>query len=64
MLTWHPAGDVPATCSRGGYSPSWGGGGVVVRCLLATGTVLESTAGMCFGDTVGFMHIVMYVSRY
>ena len=43
MLTWHPAGDVPAMSVHvWGYSPSQG----VVRSLLATGTVLESTAGM------------------
>ena len=27
VLTWHPAGDVPVTCLRGGFSPSQGGGG-------------------------------------
>ena len=42
VLTWPPAGEVPVTCLRGGFSPSQG----VVRTLLATGTVLESTAGM------------------
>ena len=26
VLTWLPAGDVPITCSRGGYCPSHGGG--------------------------------------
>ena len=31
----------------------------VVRSLLVTGTVLESTAGMCFGDAVRYIHIVM-----
>ena len=46
MLTWNPAGDVSVTCMRGGVE-----GGVllargVVRSLLGTGTVLESTAGM------------------
>ena len=42
VLTWSPAGEVSVTCLRGGFSPSQG----VVRTLLATGTVLESTAGM------------------
>ena len=28
MLTWHPAGEVPVMCMRGGYSPSQGGGQV------------------------------------
>ena len=26
MFTWPPAGEVPVTCLRGGYSPSQGGG--------------------------------------
>ena len=26
VLTWHPAGDVPVTCLRGGFSPSQGDG--------------------------------------
>ena len=25
LLTWHPVGDVPVTCLRGGFSPSQGG---------------------------------------
>ena len=46
MLTWPLAGAVPVTYLREG-----GGGGIVpargvVRTLLASGTVLESTAGM------------------
>ena len=44
VLTWHPAGDVPVTCLRGGFSPSQGGG--VVRSLLASGTFLELPPGM------------------
>ena len=26
VLTWPPAGEIPVTCLRGGYSPSQGGG--------------------------------------
>lgn len=47
VLIWHPAGDVHVICmhalGEGGNSPSEGGGS-----LLATGTVLEPTAGMFF----------------
>lgn len=42
LLTWPPARDTPVTCLRGGDSPSHR----MVRTLLATGTVLESTADM------------------
>ena len=52
VLSWSPAGDVPVTCSRGGvFSQPWG----VVRTRLATGTVLESTAGMFFANTVRYI---------
>ena len=39
VLTWPPAGEVPVTCLRWGILLARG----VVRTLLATGTVLEST---------------------
>ena len=42
VLTWHPAGDVSITCMSQGHSSSQG----LVRSLLVTGTVLESTAGI------------------
>ena len=47
VLTWHPAGDVPVTCLRGGFSPSQGGGGV--RFLLASRAFLEIPPGMFLG---------------
>ena len=49
VLKWHPAGDIHVTCMR----EVEGGGGILlarglVRSLLATGIVLESTVGMFF----------------
>ena len=55
MLTWHPAREVPVTCLRGGILLARR----VVRALLATGTVLELTAGMFLG-----IQSDMYIEYY
>ena len=53
MAPWQRAVEVRVTCMRTGRGrpfPSQG----VVRSLLATGTVLESAAGMFFSNSVRF----------
>ena len=51
VLTWHPAGDVPVTCLRGGFSPSQGDGQISPgrwACLRVKGRYI-------FGNTVRFL---------
>ena len=56
VLTWLPAGDVPVTCLRGGYSPSqWDG-----QNTPGHWDCLRVNCGHVFGNTVRYIYTYLF----